>query len=154
MTRTVITRTIHAPTETVFRVVAHIDEFAKAVPQIVRVERLADIHVGVGTRFREVRAMAGRESSTELEVTEYVENERVRLVADSHGTTWDTLFTVALVDEATELTMVMDAKAHTLLSKALNSLMKGMVRKAIERDMDAVKRYCEGDRPAHPPPRP
>lgn len=31
---------------------------------------------------------------TELEVTEFVENDHVRYVTDSHGTVWDTVMSV------------------------------------------------------------
>lgn len=39
--------------------------------------------------------------------------------------------------------MVMDANAYRLLAKLFNPLIKGMIRKFIEKDMDAVKAYCE-----------
>lgn len=71
------------------------------------------------------------------------ENDRIRLVSDSHGTVWDTVFTVKAEQRQTELTMVMDAKAYKLLPKLINPLIKGMVKKAIMQDMNAVKTYCE-----------
>lgn len=98
MSQTTAVRHIDAPIERVFSTVAHIENFAKAVPQIVATEFLTDVTSGVGTRFRETRLMHGRETTTVLEVTEYAENERVRIVAD---------------------------------------------RRALEADMDAVKKYCE-----------
>jgi carbon monoxide dehydrogenase subunit G len=145
MGRTTATRTIHAPIERVFDTVAHIENFSKAVSGIVKVEHLSDVKSGVGTRFRETRLMGRREASTELEVTEYVENDHVRLVTDAGGTIWDTVFTVRPVSEGSvELTMVMDANAHKFLARLMNPLIKGIIRKAIERDMDAVKAHCEG----------
>ena len=87
--------------------------------------------------------MKGKEAVTELEVTEYIENDRVRLVADSHGTIWDTVFTVRTENTQTELTMKMDSKAYKLLPKLINPLIKGMIKKAIMKDMDSVKTYCE-----------
>jgi carbon monoxide dehydrogenase subunit G len=87
--------------------------------------------------------MKGKEASTELEVTEYVENDRIRLVSDSGGTIWDTVFTVKAAEGGTELNMTMDATAHKLLPKFINPLIMGMVRKFIEQDMDAVKVFCE-----------
>ncbi|HVH99764.1 MAG TPA: SRPBCC family protein [Enhygromyxa sp.] len=143
MASIVVTRLISAPVEAVFDAVAHIDRFSQVVPDIVRVEYVSEQKRGVGTRFRETRRMNGKEATVELAVTEYVENDRVRLVADSHGTVWDTLFTVAPSGGGTVLTMTMDAKAHKLLPKLLNPLIKGMVRKGVEQDMDAVKAFCE-----------
>ena len=43
--------------------------------------------------------------------------------------------------------MVMDAQTDRLFSKIMNFLMKGMIRKAIIRDMQAVKAFCETSRP-------
>ncbi len=143
MATTTVSRIIRAPIERVFDTVAHIESFSKALPHIVNVEILSEQRSGVGTRFRETRLMGKKEATTELEVTEYVENERIRLVTDTHGTVWDTVFTVAPAEGGIELKMVMDARAHKLLPKLLNPLFKGMIAKFIEKDMDAVKSYCE-----------
>lgn len=143
MSRTTVIRTINAPIEQVFDAVAHVENFSKAVPHITNVEFLSESHAGVGTRFRETRLMRGRESTTELEVTEYVENESIRLVSDQGGTIWDTIFTVTPKGDQTELAMVMDAKAYKLLAKLMNPFIKGIVKKAVEEDMDAIKAHCE-----------
>ena len=144
MSRTAITRNIDAPVERVFDTVAHIENFSTAVPHITSVEFLGRQRRGVGTKFRETRVFRGRQATTELEVTEYVENERVRLVADEGGTIWDTVFSVKPAGRgAVELTMVMDATPHRFLAKIMNPLIKGMIRKHIEKDMDGVKAYCE-----------
>ncbi len=114
------------------------------MPNIVSVEFLTEQRKGVGTRFRETRLMGKRKASTELEVTEYVENERIRLVSDQGGTIWDTVFTVQSAPAGgVELKMVMDANAYKLAAKLFNPLIKRMIAKFIEKDMDAVKSYCE-----------
>lgn len=144
MPRTSVTRTVQAPLEKVFDAVAHIESFSKVVPDITNVEFLSESRTGVGTRFKETRIMGKREATTELEVTQYVPNERVRMVADEGGTIWDTVFTTtATGDGAVELTMVMDAKPYKLLAKMFNPLIRGFIQKAIEKDLDAVKAHCE-----------
>src|SRR6185503_18070772 len=95
-----VTRTVNAPPEVVFRTVADIRQFSKAVPGVVKYEFLSEVQSGVGTRFRQTRVRDGKEATTELEVTEYVENARVRLVTDDkHGTVWDTVFAVRAEDD-------------------------------------------------------
>ena len=144
MGRTTVTRTIHAPVEAVFNTVAHIESFSDAIPDIVNVEFVSEKRSGVGARFKETRLMRGKEVTVELEVTEYVENERIRLVSDQGGTIWDTVFTIEPAgDGAVGLTMVMDANAYKLMAKLFNPLIKGMIQKHIEKDMDAVKAFCE-----------
>ena len=145
MTRTSITRTISAPLAAVFDTIADPVNYTKAVPQITKVEFLTDQKAGVGTRFRETREMRGREAATELEVTEYVRNERVRLVSKAGGTVWDSVFTVMAAedDRATRLDLVMEARPYRLLARVFVPLMKGVVAKAVAGDMDAVKAYLE-----------
>lgn len=145
MTRTVITRTINAPVEAVFETVADISKFKEVVPQIMQVEFLTESRSGVGTRFRETRMMRGRKASTVMEVTEYVRNERVRMVSDAGGTVWDSLFTVAPAEDrqSTRLHLVMEARPYRLMARVFVPLMKGMVAKAVAGDMDAVKGWAE-----------
>ncbi len=143
MSRTTVRKTINAPVDFVFRTVAEIDNYSKAIPHIVNVEFLSDVRNGVGSRFRETRLMMGREASTILEVTEYVDNERVRLVSDEGGTIWDSVFAVRPVDGGTELTLVMDAAPYTFKSRIITPIMKFVIRMGLVKDMDAVKEYCE-----------
>lgn len=143
-----VSRTIRAPIDRVFRSVADVREFAVIQPQIVNIEFLTQQQLGVGTQFRETRRMGKRTATTELQVIEFVENGRVRLLADAGGTIWDTVFSVAASAEpgTTELTMQMDARAHTLLARLMSPLIMGMVRKAVIADLDRVKAHCEADR--------
>jgi len=136
---------IDADVAKVFDVVAHIDNFAKAVPHLVNVEHINDVHSGVGAKFRETRLMNRREASTELEVTEYVKNERVRMVSDEGGTIWDTVFTVEPSSNGagTDLTMVMDCRPYERMAKIVTPLVKPIVARAVKGDMEAVKNYCE-----------
>lgn len=144
MTQICLTRTITAPVDVVFRTIADIREFSKVIPEITNVEFLSAQQIGVGTRFRETRLMKGREMHTVLDVTEYVENDRIRMVADSHGTVWDTLFTVTSDQEnSTTLQMVMNANSYKLFSRLMNWLMKGLIAKLVANDLDRVKTFCE-----------
>ena len=138
-----VTRVIHAPIEKVFQTLARIEHFSKAVPGITNVEFLTEQEYGVGTRFRETRLMNGKEASTELEVTELEENEHIRLVATAGGTVWDTIFFVAPEGNDVQMRMQMDARPQNLASKVFTPMILGVVAKAVESDMDAVKQYCE-----------
>lgn len=145
MSRIKITKTVQAPVEDVFNTISDIGKFSEAVPDIINIEILSNITSGVGTRFRETRLMNGKEATTELEVTEYVENKFIRLVADSHGTVWDSLFTVKEKESEgkTELVLVMEANAYKLMPKLINLLMKKVMKRALEKDIEAVKQFCE-----------
>ncbi|MCA9061623.1 MAG: SRPBCC family protein [Planctomycetaceae bacterium] len=139
-------RMIQAPVETVFATVSDIRSFSKAVDSVTRVEFLTEQQTGAGTRFRETRRMNGREHTTELEVTEYILNERVRMVSTAGGTVWDSVFTVRPVGEAAELTLVMDAEPQSMLAKVMMRLARKVVVRLLEADLDAVVQYCEQHR--------
>lgn len=145
MTRTIVKRVIKAPIDRVFDAIASIENFAKIVPDIVAVEYLTEQKSGVGTRMRETRLMRDQEVSMDFDVTEYEENRLIRLVTDDQGTVWDTLFEVRETADGTELIMTMDAKAYKFLPRLINPFIKGMVKKAIESDMDRVKAWCEAE---------
>lgn len=137
------TRIIDAPPELVFEVIAHIQNFSKAVPHIEKVEFLTEQHEGVGTRFAETRTMNGRKATVTLEVTEYEPPSRVRIVSDEAGTVWDSVFTVEAEGDKAKLTLAMEERAYKLMAKVMNPLIRGTVRKGLEADLDAVKAYCE-----------
>jgi carbon monoxide dehydrogenase subunit G len=141
-----MSRTINAPVDAVFETVSDISNYTKAVPELVRVEFVTEQRVGVGTRFRETRRMGKREATTELEVTEYERNERVRMVSDAGGTIWDSVFTVTPEEDGsgTRLDVVMEARPYRLMSRLFVPLMKGAVAKAVAGDMDALKAWLEG----------
>lgn len=144
MSRTEIRRTIAAPAEKVFAAVADVEQFSRAVEGIERVEFVSDVRTGAGTRFRETRLMRGREATVELEITEFAPPERVRFLSEAGGVRWDSVFTVAAARGGnTRLTLIMEATPLTFPARLMVPLMKGMVRKAIAADMDAVKAHCE-----------
>ena len=138
-----VLRTIKAPIELVFSRISDVHNFAEVSEDILEIEFLSETTHGVGTRFRETRNMNGRKATTELEITELVENERVRFVSDAGGTIWDTVMAVTANGEFTELEMTMDARPYKLIARIVNIVIKGMVTKAVTKDMDGLKTWCE-----------
>ena len=137
------TRQINAPLDLVFWTIADVRNFSQAVPSIVRIEFEGDQQEGVGTRFKETREMNGKEVTVPLEITELIPNERVRMVSDTGGTVWDSVFTVTQSGDIVEMHMEMEARASKIMARVINPLIRGMVVKGVEADMDAVKHYCE-----------
>lgn len=142
MTRIRVEREIPAPVDIVFRAVTDIEGLPDTNPDIVSVELLSEQRSGVGTRFRETRRAGKQEMETDLEVTELVENERARMVADSHGTVWDTVFTFAPTPEGTAFAMEMDARGHKLLNRMMNRIMSPMFRRGMKKHLAKLERYC------------
>ncbi len=111
-------------------------------PDIVAVEFLSDQRAGIGTRFRETRRMGKREATTDLEITEWVDSERVRMVADSGGTIWDTRFTFTPTSRGTAYVMEMEARGHKPLNRFMNRLMSPLLRRGMEKHLRELARYC------------
>ena len=145
MSRITLTREIAAPVEGVFRAVTDVERLPERDADVTHVEFLSERRSGAGTRFRETRRMKGRETRTELEITEWVENERARFVSDAGGTVWDTLYSVRPLgsDSGTELRIELDARPYKALAKLAVPFMKGMVRRGMKTHVDGLKAYCE-----------
>lgn len=137
------TRLISAPIEKVFETISGPEGFCQAVPHITKIEFLTDQQGGAGTRFRETRIMNGREATVELKIEELVKNQKVRMVSDAGGTVWDTVFTVCQKGDQVEMHMAMQAKPHKLMARLINPLIRSMVVKGVEGDMDSIKSFCE-----------
>jgi uncharacterized membrane protein len=140
-----VSRLISAPLDLVFQTFSDARNFCNAVPHITNVEFLSDQQTGVGTRFRETRVMNGREESVELEITEYETNDRVRMISDAGGTIWDSVFTFSQISDRVEMNMQMDIIPHTLLARFMTRIIRRMVIKGVESDMDAIRLYCESE---------
>lgn len=149
MTTISVTRNVAATQEAVFDTVAHIENFAKAVPDIMTVEFLSTQKSGVGTRVRETRRTSKGGASTDMEVTLYEPHERVEYFSDSAGSLWEISFAVdPKGSESVDLTMTMTAKPQGFLAKLLIRFIKGMIRDGIEKDLNSAQSYCE----RHDPP--
>ena len=134
-----VIRTIDAPVDVVFNAVADARRFAEAITGVTKLEFLSESTEGAGTKFRQSREMNGKETTMDFEVTEYVKDNRVRVLNETHGTIWDSLCTVVSQGPLTLLTMRMTTKSNRILMP----LVCLFIQKAVEKDFDSVKSYCE-----------
>ncbi len=139
----VVERAIRASVSVIFDAVANIENLPNTSEDVVAIEFLSEQKSGVGTRFVETRNHKGKQMRTELEVTEYEHNSHARMVTDSHGTVWDTTFTVTPDGDEGRLRIAMDARGNHLFARAINVLTQSMFRKGMDKHIDAVKAYCE-----------
>ncbi|MCA9310861.1 MAG: SRPBCC family protein [Phycisphaerales bacterium] len=139
-----ISRHINAPADVVFDAISDPDTFAQVVPEIDRIEYVTEKRREVGARFRETRTMRGRQATAELEIADFVPGQRIRLTSEAGGSLWDSTFTVEPEgDGASTLTLDMQVTPRRLAARLTNPLIMGMIRKAIEKDMNAIKSWCE-----------
>lgn len=144
MITVVVKRRIAARPQRVFEVASAIEGFPDVNPDVLGVEILTPQREGVGVRFRETRRKGRGEMRTELEVVEYDATAmRIRMVTDLGGTVWDTLFTVRPAEGGAEVEARMECRAHKLLPRLLNPLLRGLFRKGMEDHLDHFQAYCE-----------
>jgi uncharacterized membrane protein len=148
-------RTVDAPVTSVFQVYADFGNVAARVDGIQKIEMLTDDPVGIGSRFRETRMMFGRESTEEMEITEFEPNKKYTVEAFSCGAHFQTIFRFRPDGNATHVDVELNTRNVSLFSKLMSPLgflMAGPMKKMIMSDIDQLKSYCE--QPVNPQPDP
>ena len=142
-----ITKTVNAPVEQVF---ARFSVFAGApndVAGIDRVEMLTDGPIGKGTRFKETRAMFGKEATEEMLVAEFEPNRKYTITAESCGAHYQTIFLFHQQGDKTEVDMQLSSRPITFMAKILSPIMGlmmgGTMKKMMQGDIDQVAAACE-----------
>ena len=137
---------INATPETVFDVVADIENSPDRIEWYEKVEMLTDGLVAVGTKWRETRVMNNRQSCEEWELTEIERPNYFSAYCDSQG--YDVNYTMRVDPEGSgsKLTLDMTTKPRTFVGKLMTPvewLMSGMMRKIVLKDLESTKAYIE-----------
>ena len=74
-----MSRAISAPVGNVFQAVAAIEQYPETFPSETTIEFVGEQREGVGTCFKETRLRSGRDGTSEVEVTEFVDGDRIQL---------------------------------------------------------------------------
>ena len=134
--RIVLERLVRAPVERVWAVLTDITHADQTLSGVTKVEVNAGPY-RVGTRWREIRRMFGREDTQEVRVTLADEPTRTVVEADSAGVHYVTEFTLTPTANATRLRMSFNAlQARTNpVQKALWAVFGTLGAKATEKTM-------------------
>lgn len=149
-----LTATIHvaAPLARVFEVFTDLPHAAERIPAITKIEMLTDGPFRVGTRWRETRVIMKKEATEEMWVTGCHPPRSYTVEAESHGTHYDTLFEFAPDGDGTRVTWTFKGTPLTFGAKVMSvifaPLFKGMMRKCMRDDLEALRAVCEGKAPA------
>ena len=154
-----VVRSMECTSERAFQAVTDFDVMPQISADIMRYEFVDDPPIHLHMKFSETRRM-GKDSElvTHLEVTEYnpTEPQHARMVADTHGTIWDTTFDVRPMSTSSSFTnegkeevvleISMVARAHELVPKLLNPILQVLFRMGLNSHIDQVKAWCERDK--------
>ncbi len=136
-----------APLETVWEVMADLDNAAERIQAIVKLEILTDGPVGQGTRFRETRIMFKKEATEEMEITTWDPPNSYTTEADGCGCHYTCVITCEGDGDGTRVTMSMSIVPRTTFGRIMAALMgwmmKGACAKAFEKDLDDLRAFVE-----------
>ncbi len=137
---------INASPEAVFDVATNVEKWAEVVPAIEKIEMLTPSPAGLGTKFRETRLMFKKEATEEMEFVEWNRPTSYGLLAESHGSRYQTTYTLTQEGDSTRLTLNFDATPLTFMAKVMSVLMKPMMKMMIKmctKDLEAIKAHVE-----------
>ncbi|MFI4881211.1 MAG: SRPBCC family protein [Phycisphaerales bacterium JB064] len=155
---------IDATQEAVFAAASNFPNAAAFISAIDSVEMLTPakdgLPIGVGTRFKETRTMFGKQATETMEVTEFDPPRAYTLSALSCGVQYHSRVTVLEEQPGTggggcRLSYDIKGTPVSLFAKIVGPIMgvmmKGAMRKAMEKDLADIKNYVErgGSAAAH-----
>ena len=143
-----LSETVDAPVERVFEIFADFENASHRIDGIERIEVLTDGAVGKGTRFRETRIMFGKETTEEMEITQFSPNESYLVEAESCGAHFQTDFRFTSEGISTLVEMEISSRPITLFAKLMSPLgflMAGTMKKCLLDDMKQLKSHCEAN---------
>ncbi len=139
-----VTATIAAAPDRVYETIIDIERLPQTSPDTVSVAFLGEQRSGAGTRFRETRSMGKKTQRFELELSECDATARTaRFVSNHEGTVWDTHMDVVPDGEGCRVQFRMAAHTDSKMKGFVFSLMSGMFRKGMNKQVVALKAYCE-----------
>ena len=133
---------IDAPPERVFDLFTDLHGGPDRLRPVKRIEVLTDGPIGKGTRWRETRIMMKRECTETLEITEFDPPSAYTAVCDSHGSVWTSEFRFKPDGAGTRIDLTMRCSPVSLcarLMSPISSLFAGVLRKAIQEDIDDLR---------------
>lgn len=139
---------INAPPERVVAALTDIEAWHKWMPNLVRAEKLSDGPFGKGTRWRETRRMFGKEAAEEFEVVSFDPPRGLELFVDgTKGASkrGEYRFKYRFEDVGGRTRMTVDGAITGMgpLGDALGFFFKGVFRKAIAKDHQALRKFVE-----------
>jgi carbon monoxide dehydrogenase subunit G len=137
---------VNAPRARVFHLFADVENAPGRVKGIKRVELLTSGPVGLGTRFKETRLMFNREATEVMEFTAFDPDRSYTLGCDTCGARYVSTFRFEPEGDGTRVTYEFEYRARSILAwlmKPLGWLMRGMIRKCVQQDIDDLKAFAE-----------
>ena len=137
---------VAASPERVFEVATDLENLPETMSGIDSVKVLTDGSFAEGTRWRETRTLYGKQATEEMWVTGFDPPRSYVIEAESHGARYRTELTFVPEGDGTRVTFTFAARPVTFIARlfsVLSGIMLKGVRKALEQDLEDLKRVAE-----------
>ncbi|QTD43017.1 SRPBCC family protein [Sporosarcina sp. Te-1] len=143
-----VKRIFQVPKQTTYNSLLDLDAANYWMQGLVRMERLDNGTIQVGSQWKETRKMFGKEATEHFEVVQLNEPDKIVLRCDgTKGTTGkgEFIFTYIITSsgEHSEVALYGDIKGLTGMTKLFGKMMSGTFKKACVKDLDSLKDYLE-----------
>jgi hypothetical protein len=142
-----VSRDVAAAPEAVWSVITDLEGSAQRITAIDGIEILTDGPFAVGTTWRETRTMFGRRATEEMSVSAIEPGRGYTVVANSHGTHYESSFVISPTITGCRLTMTFDGRPTSVFGKVMGALtgwlVKGATTKALAMDLDEIASAAE-----------
>lgn len=134
---------IDRPVDTVFQWTTNMEKSPEIMTHVEKVEKITPGPVEKGTRYHEVRNLGGRRVQSELEVIDYIPNERYSVTSEQNGVRITFTYTFKPEGDGTYVTFDGDVQTAGLA----RSLFKGMIVRMIAKEevwhLKTLKEFIE-----------
>lgn len=135
--------TIPQPKDEVFAFAVNMDNFTEVMPNVVKVEKVTEGPVGVGTQYKETREIRGREASSTIEVVDYVSNEKYSVESALEGLRTVYHYRFSESNGETKIRFECEIHAFTFKMKLVKPLFKRIMKKEDGDHLQNMKKAIE-----------
>ncbi|MEM9800120.1 MAG: SRPBCC family protein [Planctomycetota bacterium] len=140
--RLVLTESIAAPIGVVYQVYTDLRRAPVIVSSIHSVDIVGSGPIGKGTRFRETRSIGGKETTSDMVVTEFDPKRSLTIEGEVGGHALRTAYVFTSSGGRTQVEMTRTATPTSLGARLSSFLEKGAVKAQLERDQAELAAAC------------
>jgi hypothetical protein len=137
---------IAAPVDQVFLIFSDIDHAADNISGVIKIEKLTEGPVGVGTRFKQTRHLLNMDATETLEFIEFIPFKSYTVKAEFCGEEYIVWINFEQRSDGTTVFVKCQVRPLSLIGKfalPLGSVLLASIKKVFERDLNDLKTVCE-----------
>ena len=139
---------INSTKEKVWAIITDIEHSSSFISGITNIEVITPAGDDlVGLKWKETRKMFGKESDEVMWVTECQKNHYYKTRAENHCAIYVSCLAITEEDDGVILEMSFEGQGTTFISKMMSKVFGGMMKKsmvkALEQDLEDIKKACE-----------